>query len=363
MAQIISSQQFDMLSFVFNRGVTFDHHATKTQAVTLTSADIAGLSGSFKFGSSVSLWNGTAAIATADDAVIYAGNGLSANAAGTPNAGTVTGILRQDGDLGSHLIGVSINAENIFDASQTVSREDDTALLRAALTGDDRAILSAFDDVIAMQSGDDLVRAGGGKDDVSGNSGADTLFGEAGNDLLSGGFGSDILSGGYGRDVLHGDGGGDRLRGNQGADTIYGDAGRDRLFGGYGYDKLFGGTGADRLHGGTGKDVIYAGADADKDTFVFTAISDSPTEAKRDVLHDFTRGTDVIDLSGIDANSDLEGNQAFTFSGVDANDHAVWYSNSGKSIIVSADVDGDSLADFSIRVTLNNGVSASDFDL
>lgn len=363
MVQIISSAKFDMQTFAFQRGVTYDSHAVRTVGDTLTSEDIPGLLGSYTYTSSAILWNGAATFANATSGVVYAGRQMGANAAGTPNEGTVTGILQGSGGLGSFLIGVSINASDIFDASQTTSREDDTAILRITLSGNDRITLSDFADVIASQNGNDIVRAGAGNDDIAGNSGADTLFGGTGDDSLSGGFGYDSLSGGEGRDVIHGDAGSDRIRGDQGSDTLYGDAGRDRLIGGYGYDKLYGGAGADKLIGGNGRDALYGGADADVDTFIFKSIEDSPNATQRDVVHDFTRGTDKIDLSALDANSTQTGDQAFTFGGQTAAAHAVWYRLSGTGLIVSADVTGDTQADFSIRVSVMNGLSATDFIL
>ncbi|WP_302466833.1 calcium-binding protein [Teichococcus coralli] len=122
------------------------------------------------------------------------------------------------------------------------------------------------------------------------------LTGTAGNDALSGRGNADILSGLGGDDTLQGGGGDDRLDGG---------AGNDILLGGEGNDILIGGPGADTLTGGAGND-----------RFVF-ANGDVGLGAARDVITDFnaTAYTDLLDLSGIDANTGLDGDQAFVLIG------------------------------------------------
>lgn len=71
-----------------------------------------------------------------------------------------------------------------------------------------------------------------------------------------------------------------------------------------------GDAGNDSLAGGAGRDVMLGGAGADR--FIFSAISDTGLqESLRDIVYDLQAG-DRIDLSGIDANPYLPGNQAFT---------------------------------------------------
>ena len=69
--------------------------------------------------------------------------------------------------------------------------------------------------------------------------------------------------------------------------------------------------GQDCLH------VICKAATRDSDTFIFTKLNDSGTDAStRDVITDFQGGgQDLIDLSAIDANGGLAGDQAFSFIG------------------------------------------------
>jgi len=72
---------------------------------------------------------------------------------------------------------------------------------------------------------------------------------------------------------------------------------------------LNGGAGNDVINGKGGKDVLWGGAG--KDTFVYETAAD----ARGDTIRDFTHGSDVIDLRGIDANTKVAGDQAFKFLG------------------------------------------------
>ncbi len=147
-----------------------------------------------------------------------------------------------------------------------------------------------------------------------------TLWGYEGDDLLSvygegsvmyGGLGHDTIGGAIGGDTLYGDEGNDLIRGNNGNDLIYGGAGNDTLFGNNDSDALYGGAGADQLSAGEGNDTLTGGTGAD--TFIFTNADRYDYGAN--VIMDFTRGTDRIDLAIIDARPDLAGDQAFVFQG------------------------------------------------
>ena len=91
---------------------------------------------------------------------------------------------------------------------------------------------------------------------------------------------------------------------SKGNDLLTGKATNDTLSALAGDDTLIGGAGTDKLTGGLGAD-----------TFKFNNLSDSGITAKtRDTITDFkSTQNDKIDLSGIDANSVLAGDQAFTF--------------------------------------------------
>ena len=68
------------------------------------------------------------------------------------------------------------------------------------------------------------------------------------------------------------------------------------LSGGEGNDRLLGGAGQDHLAGGRGSDILIGGADTD--VFVFRATMETRSGAQRDIVRDFVRGLDTIDLAG-----------------------------------------------------------------
>jgi serralysin len=115
--------------------------------------------------------------------------------------------------------------------------------------------------------------------------------------------------------------GNDNTNGGAGiSDTISGGPGNDTLAGGSGNDTLNGGAGNDTLVGGAGKDQLTGGAG--NDTFTYTATTHSqPGAGNFDTITDFTHVAgmggehDSIDLSAIDANTSVAGDQAFVFQG------------------------------------------------
>ena len=169
-------------------------------------------------------------------------------------------------------------------------------------TGDDTLRGDAGDDTLGGGQGNDRVEGGEGHDVAGGGAGDDTLSGGAGNDVMGGGLGQDSIDGGTGNDNLGGGAGQDWMSGGAGDDsfgggeandTIYGGDGADFLAGGGRNDVLYGGSGDDRLNGGAGNDQMYGGAG--RDTFIFNG----GVTGDFDVINDFTRGEDVIRLSGV----------------------------------------------------------------
>jgi hypothetical protein len=121
--------------------------------------------------------------------------------------------------------------------------------------------------------------------------------------------------------------------------------GADTLSGGAGKDVLVGGPGADRLTGGKGAD-----------TFVYLSLADSkPKPSKRDTIRDFNaKQGDRIDLSAIDANAKVKGNQAFRFIGAkrfDGKPGRLRFANG----ILSADTTGNKKANFAVKVNVTGG--------
>ncbi|MCW5773350.1 MAG: M10 family metallopeptidase C-terminal domain-containing protein, partial [Rhodospirillaceae bacterium] len=128
---------------------------------------------------------------------------------------------------------------------------------------------------------------------------------------LTGNGSANTLTGTGEADTLDGRGGADTLSGLAGNDTLYGRAGADTLLGGAGDDTLFGHGGADRLVGGAGADILTGGAG--KDIFSYDSMADFGTLAAHDVITDFVSRSDKLQLSSIDANLDVAGDQAFQF--------------------------------------------------
>jgi|GEM_PF-1067871 len=129
------------------------------------------------------------------------------------------------------------------------------------------------------------------------------LIGLAGDDSLEGRSAADRLEGGDGDDLLRGLSGDDVLEGGAGADTLEGGDGRDVLDGGDGADVLIGGLRADLLTGGPGADLFRFGE------------IDTSVSYHADRIADFTPGEDLIDVSGLDADFGVAGDQAFVFIG------------------------------------------------
>jgi Ca2+-binding RTX toxin-like protein len=283
--------------------------------------------------------------------------------------------------------------------------------------------LSQFVDKLVLTGSADLDGTGtGDANTLTGNSGANDLSGLAGNDVLDGAAGADHMSGGSGDDTYHvgsagdvvdetgGDGvdtvmssigfklgsdtvgdvenltltgnasvngtgnalnnviiGNDAintLSGNDGVDTLAGGIGDDELVGGDGDDALNGGKGNDKLNGGLGADGISGSLGAD--TFFYAAVNQSTVAATgRDTLMDFSSAQgDKVDLSTIDANTGVAGNQAFVFIGAAAFSNTAGELRAevmGSDTLVSADTNGNGVADFSLLVKGVTAMVGGDF--
>jgi len=230
---------------------------------------------------------------------------------------------------------------------------------------------SGASDIIIGDARDNVIDGGaGGRDILYGGRGTDTLSyasateavtlnlltgrtgGGASGDLffdfenVVGSAFNDTLDGNLGANQIWGGDGDDRIQGGLGSDDLYGEAGNDSLLGGLGDDRLTGGTGADRLEGGLGNDL-----------FVFTA-----TDTATDIIADFARGRDRIDLSAIDANDATAANDAFRFIGATA------FSNVAGELrfaggVLYGDVDGDGIADLIVQLNGTSTLATADFIL
>ncbi len=154
---------------------------------------------------------------------------------------------------------------------------------------------------------------------------------------------------------------GAKVTGNSSSNVITGGLVHDTLKGMGGDDTLNGRSGDDLLIGGAGKDDLTGGLGAD--TFYFAKLSDSGVRGStRDIIRDFS-DSDIIDLSKIDANTERNGNNKFTWIDGDSfSGHAgeLRYSKSG---VLSGDVDGDRRADFSIEIGNDHDLNRDHFIL
>lgn len=291
------------------------------------------------------------------------------------------------------IFGGNVARGNVFNALQY--RGDPRSLIENARGG------FGNDDILGNAANNTLW-GNGGDDDLTGFSGNDTLYGGDGNDWIDGHVGIDQMYGGNGNDIYyvdsiadravedrndalgghdlvfayvshtlgfgledltiitgadvngHGNGRANALQGANGRNELYGYAGKDTLTGNGGNDVLSGGDGADRLIGGLGSDLLVGGKGAD--VFDFNDIAESPGGAgMRDVCRGFDgagiAGGDLIDLSGIDANLNAGGNQAFVFGGTGIGRVSVV--NSGADSLVRCNVDRD--ADFEFELLIEDG--------
>jgi Ca2+-binding RTX toxin-like protein len=185
------------------------------------------------------------------------------------------------------------------------------------------------------------------------------LAGAAGSGVVGGDDNANTLAGLSTNDAITGMGGNDTLTGGGGYDTIDGGTGDDRLAGGGGADRLTGGLGRDRLTGNGGID-----------RFDFNATPESGTTgAARDVITDFAAGTaataiDRIDVSTIDANAGLGGNQAFIYGGPFTAGH-IRAVQSGGNVILQFNTDADAAPEMTILLqnVLAGNLDGGDFVL
>ena len=121
---------------------------------------------------------------------------------------------------------------------------------------------------------------------------------------------------------------------------------------------FFGGNGGDRLVGLGGRDRMDAGDDNKPDVFVFQSRNDSAANLNRDVLLNFDKAHDIINLRALDADLSKDGNQTFAGLGARSADYGLWAVQRDNSTILFADVTGDGIADFSLKVAAITGLTA-----
>jgi Ca2+-binding RTX toxin-like protein len=212
-------------------------------------------------------------------------------------------------------------------------------------------------------------------DAITGDRRANALYGKDGGDVLDGKAGADTIEGGAGNDLIEGGSGIDRAdfadaagavsvnlaltvrqdTGNgldtlSGIENLFGSSFGDILRGDGKGNRLDGWSGADTLIGGGGADVLTGGAGVDR--YVINSLGDI-LSSSADRITDLEDG-EAIDLSGVDANANLAGNQAFIqmtrFTG-HAGELIMRYVSAKDITRVLLDVDGDKVADGAIVLT------------
>ncbi len=284
--------------------------------------------------------------------------------------------------------------------------------------GNDLLYGQAGHDRFYMDSGNDTLDGGAGLDAVYVNGSANAVIDLAqtthqntgyGNDFIksirnaSGGTGDDTFYGTSHDNTLRGNEGNDSLHGRDGDDKLQGRSGEDTLDGGAGRDRMYAGDGADTLDGGAGADRMYAGNDTDRDVFIFKDIDETEEwysttwkeSFRGDRIYEFDSDEDVFDLSNIDANETLSGDQDFNFSSSGVAPNSVWVADQAlllaealdwyrtsidwgefggydgeipqledfDFVVVRGDVNGDAISDFAIYVDSVDDLYAYDFSL
>lgn len=245
------------------------------------------------------------------------------------------------------------------------------------------------------------INGGSGNDTITGTDNADTIIGGNGNDNLKGRGGDDLFLIGLnsGNDAIDGGTGLDEIRateagvivgwgnltsietissGGFAGVQIKGTAGNDLIDlsgitvsgielinGASGNDIIIGSAGNDAITGYEGADLLTGGNGAD--TFVFASSRDSRADTGIDTITDFVNGVDRIDLSRIDANSLIAGDQAFAFIGTAAFNGqrgVVRYDigTPGETHILF-DTNGDKIADFDLKLVGTHIMDTVDFML
>ncbi|MEH2025847.1 calcium-binding protein [Nostoc sp.] len=272
-----------------------------------------------------------------------------------------------------------------------------TDIFDGNLTDNNTTTGTNLDDVILGDNGNDFLRGLAGNDLLFGNNGNDRIDGGDGSDEINGGLGNDTIDGGFGLDILNGGAGVDTLdvtffsgayvlNLTTGVTNFVGEtainfenvntgAGNDSITGSVANNVINTGSGNDTINGGDGDDILIGGAGTDRitdgggdDIYKYFSTSESQVGVARDILTDFTSGFDKIDLSAIDAELSVFGNQAFNFIGTAAftgTAGEVRYFTSGSNLFVQAEInnDGNTLADLEIQLNGLSTIAATDFIL
>ena len=228
------------------------------------------------------------------------------------------------------------------------------------------------DDTLSGGNGNDTLIGGEGDDILNGGNGNDSLNGGNGNDILNGGDGQDTMNGGDGDDIFIVDDAGDVITDTSGTDQVQtiisftlpegfenlqftglqsgllgqGNSGNNTMQNNDAGGELQGGVGNDRFEDGAGRDVFVGGEGAD--TFDFSQLQNGVLRLGEVLDFSVARG-DKLDVSKIDANSQLAGNQNFSFVG-EQDFSGVAGELRFSQRLLQGDINGDGVADFEIKL-------------
>lgn len=254
----------------------------------------------------------------------------------------------------------------------------------------------AFSDGLVTLSGKTKITGTANSDRLNGTAADEDIFGLAGNDRIFANGGDDLVDGGVGNDFM--DGGANTASGDtvsyasatagvivslaESGDQNTRGAGRDtlrgfeNLVGSEFNDRLSGNRSANTIAGGSGDDFVFGDRGADtleggngRDRFVFQSTSDTGnTDGTSDVILDFTKGADLIDLSAIDASGILRGNNSFVWSGAadsfgTSTNGELRYAHEGSNTVIYGDTDRDAASEFRIVLKGVFVLDAGDFIL
>lgn len=328
----------------------------------------------------------TAVIGTAgnDNLLGTPGNDVLIGLAGNDRLDGLGGVDTLIGGLGDDTFVVDTTTDTITEAANAGSGNDTvessvTFTIAAApnlenitLTGLNAidATGNAANNILIGNNNNNVLTGAAGNDTLTGNDGNDTLAGGAGNDTMNGGAGDDTYNVGSAGDVITelAGGGTDTVistiayslvpspnlenlqlggaaaingTGNGANNILTGNGANNTLTGNGGDDDLIGGVGADTLTGNAGAD-----------DFIYTAINQSTVAAAgRDTITAFVSGADRIDLSVIDADAGVAGDQAFTFIGAAAFSAAGQVRYAGGALQANIGGANGNAADFQIQLT------------
>ena len=208
---------------------------------------------------------------------------------------------------------------------------------------------------ISGEDGDDYINADWSRvDHVDAKGGDDLIIGVGNTDFIDGGRGNDTISYHWSGALVDVD----LMRATQTNDDASGDVltNIENVTGSGRNDRLAGDNLDNILNGLGGRDVLSGRGGNDQ--FVF----DSAAIANGDTVTDFTSG-DQLDFRSMDANSNAEGDQSFTWLNTGAFTGSAGqlrqYDAKG-SHYVAGDVNGDGVADFTIEVAGNMNLRLAD---